>query len=102
MPGENIPRSYRHWFFAAAIYNVLWGGFVGLAPLQFFRILGIAPFQPVAIFQCIGMMVGVYGYGYYLIARDPERYAAFVWVGLAGKMLGPIGFIYSAARGEMP
>ena len=48
------------------------------------------------------MMVGVYGYGYYLLARDPQRYAAFIWIGLAGKTLGPIGFLYNVATGGLP
>lgn len=52
--------------------------------------------------QVIGMMVGVYAYAYYLLARDPIRYQGVVWVGLAGKMFGPLGFLVSAIRGDLP
>ena len=48
------------------------------------------------------MMVGVYAYGYYLLARDPIRYQGMVWVGLAGKLFGPIGFLFSALTGTLP
>ena len=48
------------------------------------------------------MMVGVYAFAYYLLSRDPRRYCGFVWVGLAGKTLGPAGFVYSAATGGLP
>ena len=44
----------------------------------------------------------MYAYGYYLLARDPRRYAGFIWIALAGKTLGPIGFLYSAATGALP
>jgi hypothetical protein len=57
---------------------------------------------PRAIWQCVGMMVMVYGPGYYLIARQPERYAALAWVGLIGKILGPLGFLYAIVTAELP
>jgi len=62
----------------------------------------MTPPVPLAIFQAVGMMVGVYAIGYYLLARDPKRYCGLVWVGLAGKVLGPIGFVWAASRGELP
>jgi hypothetical protein len=39
------------------------------------------------------MLVGIYAFGYYLLARDPERYCGLIWIALAGKMLGPAGFL---------
>ncbi len=48
---------------AAAIYNVLWGAFVVLFPLAIFEWTDIpAPNYP-EIWQCVGMIVGVYGVG---------------------------------------
>ena len=47
-------------------------------------------------------LVGVYAYGYYLLAREPKRYSGFIWIALAGKTLGPLGFVYSAATGALP
>lgn len=54
------------------------------------------------LFQCIGMIVGVYAIGYWLIAINPKRFGAFVYVGLLGKIFGPLGFIYSALIGKLP
>lgn len=47
-------------------------------------------------------MVGVYAYGYYLLAREPQRYYGLIWIALAGKTLGPLGFVYSAATSALP
>ena len=48
------------------------------------------------------MMVGVYGVGYALAARDPLRYWPIVLVGLLGKILGPLGFLYAALDSRLP
>jgi len=95
-------RGYRRWFYAAAIYNAAWGAVVILLPDVLLRIAGINARDAVPLVQVIGMMVGVYAYGYYLLAREPERYSGLIWVALAGKTLGPVGFVYSAATGALP
>ncbi len=95
-------RTYRAWFHAAAIYNAVWGGAVVVFPGALLRVAGVDDPAAVPLVQVIGMMVGVYAYGYYLLARAPERYAGLIWIGLAGKTLGPLGFLYSAATGSLP
>ena len=95
-------NRYRPWFYAAAAYNAIWGGFVMLWPTALFEWLKIPAPNPATWFQCIGMMVGVYAIGYWLIARDPARFGPFVYVGLAGKILGPIGFLVAANKGDLP
>lgn len=50
----------------------------------------------------MGLLVGVYGVGYLIAATDPFRHWPIVFVGLLGKILGPIGFLVSAFRGELP
>ena len=96
-------RRYRPWFYAAAAYNLLWGGAVVLAPAVFMQFAGL-PASPEAVpfVQVMGMMVGVYAYGYYLLARAPRRYAGFIWIGLAGKTLGPLGFVSAVMAGTLP
>ena len=99
-------RHYRRWFHAAAIYNVVWGSAVVLFPGPFLQLAGVTasvtPSMAVPFVQVIGMMVGVYAYGYYLLAREPARYSGLIWIALAGKTLGPVGFLYSAATGALP
>jgi small multidrug resistance pump len=95
-------RWYRQWFYAAAAYNVLWGAAVVLFPQPLLDIAAIADARATPLVQVIGMMVGVYAYGYYLLARAPQRYAGLIWIALAGKSLGPLGFLYSLATGALP
>ncbi len=95
-------RTYRRWFYAAAVYNAVWGIAVVLFPGALLRISGVNSTGALPLVQVIGMMVGVYAYGYYLVAREPERYCGLIWIALAGKTLGPLGFIYSASTGALP
>lgn len=80
----------------AGVYNLLWGGIVVLAPGWSFRVLGVDPDAldgvTLSIWQCVGMIVGVYGIGYLVAARDPIRHWPIVLVGFLGKVFGPIGF----------
>jgi hypothetical protein len=95
-------RHYRRWFYGAAIYNAVWGGTVVLFPDTLLRIAGLPAAGAAPLAQVIGMMVGVYAYGYYLLAREPVRYYGLIWIALAGKTLGPVGFLYSAWTGTLP
>jgi hypothetical protein len=87
---------------AAAIYNLLWGGLVVLFPVVPFRWAGMQPPNYVELWQCIGMIVGVYGVGYAIAAEDPIRHWPIVLVGLLGKIFGPLGFLQAAWRGSLP
>jgi len=92
---------------AAAIYNVAWGGLVVLSPSTLFEGLGVRPPDYPALnypqlWQCIGMIVGVYGVGYFVAARDPLRHWPIVLVGFLGKIFGPIGFADAIRQGVFP
>ena len=95
-------RKLRQVLLVAAVYNIGWGVFVVCFPLTAFRWAGMAPPNYPQLWQCIGMIVGVYGIGYAIAARDPVRYWPIVLVGLLGKVLGPIGFLMAVFRGELP
>ena len=87
---------------AAGAYNLAFGAFVILFPNALFQWIGVEnPTYP-AIWQCVGMVVGVYGVGYLIAAANPFRHWPIVLVGLLGKVLGPLGFIYAAATGQLP
>ncbi len=86
----------------AGVYNLLWGAVVILAPNLFFRLAGLDPPTYPEIWQCVGMIVGVYGVGYWVAARDPARHWPIVLVGLLGKVLGPIGFAFALVNGRFP
>ncbi len=87
---------------AAAIYNVLWGAWVVLFPLQFFQFTGMAePIHPV-IWQGMGMVIGVYGLGYWWAAANPVKHWPIVAVGFLGKIFGPIGFVFNYLNDVVP
>lgn len=99
---ESTLRPFRPWFYAAAVYNVIWGMVTILFPNLWFQTVGMpAPNYP-SLYQAIGMMVMVFGYGYWLMAKEPVRYAGYIWIALAGKTFGPMGFVFAATQGELP
>ena len=87
-------KKYHSFFLKlAAFYNIFWGAWIVLFPLQIFQMTGMKPPLYPEIWQCVGMIVGVYGIGYYLASKNPEVHWPIVLVGLIGKVLGPIGFL---------
>jgi small multidrug resistance pump len=96
------PRTMKIILLIAAVYNIIWGGFVVVFPLAAFEWAGMEPPRYPQIWQCVGMVVGVYGVGYAIAARDPLRHWPIILVGFLGKILGPIGFFFYAMNGEIP
>ena len=103
-PTARSPGWMRRWLLAAGIYNLVWGAFVVLLPDALFRLVGMEPLVGPGrgIWQGLGMVIGVYGIGYLAASRDPIRHWPIVLVGLLGKIFGPIGFVWTASRGEIP
>ena len=93
------PAWSRRWLRAAGIYNLLWGGAVVAFPGAMFTWAGMEPMRYPQVWQCVGMIVGVYGVGYLIAARAPRVHWLIVLVGLLGKILGPIGFGVALAAG---
>jgi hypothetical protein len=87
---------------AAGIYNLLWGALTVLRPMWLFDLAAIEPPNYLFIWQCVGMIVGVYGIGYLAASADPVRHWPIVLVGLLGKIFGPIGYLDGVVRGEVP
>lgn len=95
-------RRRRFLLLFAGTYNLLWGLWVVICPMAIFRWADMELPRYPQIWQCVGMIVGVYGIGYLIAARDPIGHWPIVLVGLLGKVFGPIGFLISAHRGELP
>lgn len=87
---------------AAATCNLLFFAFAVLWPRGWFELAAMPVPQELYLWQCIGMVVGVYGVGYACAAARPLRHWPIVLVGLLGKLLGPIGFVDAAVRGDLP
>lgn len=92
----------KRWLFAAGVYNIVWGVVFGAFPNLLFDWAGMARPNYPELFQCIAMIVGVYGVGYAIAATDPYRHWPIVLVGFLGKLFGPIGFLQAALTGRLP
>jgi len=95
-------KLYRLVFALAAIYNIGFGLWAGLWPRAFFDIVEMAPPNYPGLWQCLGMVVGLYGVLYASAAWQPEQAKLIIAVGLAGKILGPIGLAMTIHSGEWP
>ena len=94
--------GYRPWFYAAALYNLVWGAVTILFPFLFFDLIGMErPLYP-ALWQVVGMFVLVYAPAYWWAARNPYRHRHLILIGLLGKVLGPIGFVWTLGSRELP
>ncbi|MEO1712164.1 MAG: alkyl hydroperoxide reductase [Bacteroidota bacterium] len=91
---------YTLWI--AGVYNLVWGASVIILPDLFFNLVGMdLPLYPM-IWQCVGMIVGVYGVGYIAAAYAPLVHWPITLVGFLGKIFGPIGFAWYLAQGAFP
>jgi hypothetical protein len=95
-------RFHRAVFAVAGAYNLAWGAWAAADPQWLFRLAAMPPLNHPAIFACLGMVVGVYGFLYLEVARAPERGFPIAAVGLLGKVLGPIGLARLVATGQWP
>src|SRR5258708_26560855 len=95
-------QLYRALLLLAAAYTAAFGLWAGLWPRSFFDVFGLAQPTYPAIWQCLGMVVGVYAllYGYGALRLDLAR--PYVAVGLLGKILGPIGLLLTISSGQWP
>ncbi len=93
---------YRPWFYAAALYNFLWGSVNVLFPALIFDLLRMPRVNYPVFWQLVGMFVLVYAPAYFWAARYPERHPHLIAIGLLGKILGPIGFVWSIITGQLP
>ena len=83
----------------AGVYNLIWGAWVIFRPFDIFDWAGLVRPNYPEIWQCVGMIVGVYGVGYWAAAKNPIQHWPIVLVGFLGKICGPIGFVDALQRG---
>lgn len=102
IPQPEMPRWASWWLGAAGIYNLAWGSLAIAFPHLLFDFAGANRLNYPEIWQCVGMIVGVYGIGYLIAAYDSRTHWPIVLVGLLGKIFGPIGFVVALIRGTFP
>lgn len=100
---QEKPKLWMTWCMRlAAIYNIMWGAWVVLFPDHFFQLVGMEALNHPMVWQGMGMVIGVYGLGYWLAAMNPYRHWPIILVGFLGKVFGPLGFIFNYAQGKVP
>ena len=92
----------RHMFRAAAVYNVCWGVAMSLFPNLFFDIFGLPHINYPFVMSGLGMCIGLYGYGYWVVAGDLRRYPQLALLGFLGKAIGPIGWFWTVQTTSLP
>lgn len=102
MQSQSFPSWMKLVLAAAGFYNIVWGALVVVAPSLFFDWAGMVQPNYPELWQCIGMIVGVYGLGYWIASSDPLRHWPIVLVGLLGKVLGPLGMVKALVDGRFP
>ena len=96
------PRWASQWLLAAGVYNLAWGSLAIAFPHLLFDLAGAERINYPEIWQCVGMIVGVYGIGYLIASSDSRTHWPIVLVGLMGKIFGPIGFAVALIQGRFP
>jgi small multidrug resistance pump len=96
------PKWMQWVLWVAAVYNILFGAWVVILPNHYFELVGMALPNYPELWQCIGMIVGVYGLGYLIAGFSPLRHWPIVLVGFLGKIFGPLGFLKAIITGSLP
>src|SRR5258708_26073635 len=89
-------------FGVAALCNICWVLLVVLFPNLLFRLWGVPPINYPFIMSGLGMCIGLFGYGYWVVSRDLRSYPQLVIIGFLGKTLGPIGWVWTVFTTELP
>ena len=91
---------YKRMFYAAAIFNWLAAATV-IAKACFPSIAMDTPFDQFGG-QAFGLFAALFGYGYFMVGRDPARNEGIVWMGIIGKLLIFALFLGHAIAGTFP
>ena len=86
----------------AGVYNILWGAWVVFFPQHFFQLVGMDPINHEMVWQGMGMVIGVYGLGYWWAGDNPMVHWPIIAVGFLGKIFGPLGFFFNYFAGKVP
>ena len=112
-------QIYRVIFILAGSYNIVVGLWAAFSPRSLFNTFDLGTPSHPGIWACLGMVIGLYGLIYLQVAfTDPKRRSSavivagrrveydvtrfLIGIGLAGKVLGPIGFVLAVRYGELP
>jgi hypothetical protein len=98
-------KPYARWLFgiAAALNFLVAVGLLFLRP-WLAPLLGLDPITGtnLVLVNFAGTMIGLFGYGYLRIARDPARFRPFIHYSAIGKLLAVAGAAWPWLSGAIP
>jgi hypothetical protein len=97
-----MEKLLRRVFRVAAVYNVCWGIAMILFPNLLFEFFGLPPLNYPFVMSGLGLCIGLFGYGYWVVAGDLRAYPQMVVIGFLGKALGPIGWLWTVWTTSLP
>lgn len=99
---EPLHPWMRYVLWVAGAYNVLLGLNMVLLPSRSFAPLGLPEPELLLFVQLVGLMVGVFGVGYLMVARRPLEHRGVLLLGLLGKSLVAVLGLTYVALGKVP
>ncbi len=100
---KTLDKNWKYYSLkAAGVYNIFWGLWVLAFPNAFFEWLDLPLINYPQIWQSVGMIVGVYGIGYWIAADNYIKHWPVLLVGYLGKLFGPVGAAWNIYMGVLP
>jgi|GEM_PF-1176941 len=86
----------------AGLHSIVWGCAIIFLPGPAAQVYGLAETpHDLFLWQGTGLVLVLFGTGYLIAATDLERHWPVVWMGLAAKVLGPVGMLVAVYREEV-
>ena len=99
----NIAKPWQHRIVGiAAIYNIIWGSLVIAFPASLWELVGAPVPDPVALWRGLGAIIGAFGLGFLVAARNPYQHWLLIGVAAIAKTAGTVGFFWAASQGQLP
>ncbi|MEM1179656.1 MAG: hypothetical protein AAGM22_15010 [Acidobacteriota bacterium] len=94
--------GWKRFFLIAGLFN-LFGGTMGLLTLNrpYLEAGMPTPNYPFA-FQLLLTAVLIFGVGFLMVSRDPQRHRGIVWLGLMAKSAGFVFSLWALHTGQLP
>ncbi len=99
-------RSFAAWLKPALlsvfIYYDLSGLLLIVAPNAPFEVLKLEPVNHPWLVQLCGILTAVFGLGFFVAARDPIRFRAFILIGMIAQIVVPAAVMFWIFQGVLP
>jgi small multidrug resistance pump len=99
-----VPLRPWMWYLLvfAGCYNLLVGLTLMVLYHEAFKILGLPKPELMLFVQLVGILVGLFGVGYLMVAREPIENRNVLLLGLLSKALGTLLGLAYVALGKVP